>query len=265
MITGRTRTHVVVWFITLTVNALLGVNHVVQATCLVQSGDEKETTIPLDELPSGVMYMDVENTIYCLTERSCEGYLISGCQAVYCEGRQSCRNVEFKYNEHVFCWAEKACQQADFWQSHDIDCGSGNMEDGSCLDATIQTDADLLCYGDRSCVYEKPLSVHLVGGEYGQVRCESPNPGLGVACKNMFVHVDDRRRACFVNEDQNIASSPCAVFCANRGACDKQSIIFEIYGQQSTNKKMLQIRPRKYRTTEADNEASAGLQTGPFR
>ena len=73
------------------------------------------------------------------------------------------------------------------------------------------------------------MNVHLIGWGDERVRCDSGKSSGGrKACENMFVHVNDKSRACFNHNGNPSDESPCAVVCATPDSCDEETIVFDV-------------------------------------
>ncbi|KAL7571709.1 hypothetical protein ACA910_011232 [Epithemia clementina (nom. ined.)] len=197
---------------------------VVQALCILEN--EQGIKVSTQHLPPGVTYLAGTDTLRCLTPQACRNWKIRGCTAVYCHGVQSCQEAHLIDNRGIACWSRHACQYAQFWSSHDISCGAGF--EGSCAHVTIQTDAQVLCYGADACVRHKQINV----GQTGHVRCANAAAGsdgttTAAACHHLDVYLEHRHRACFGTDDED-EDGPvdCAVVCATPSDCDKETIQF---------------------------------------
>ena len=205
----------------------------VNALCSVHDDKGNRVALTAVNLPRGIAYDRQRDILECLSTRACQGWKIVGCDALYCTGPASCEQATLTDHGGVACWELAACQGARISAAHDISCGAGF--DRSCAEAVIETDAQLLCYGQDACVHGSSnnkndfMVIHIVGYK-GHVRCA--NGDDGPACENLVVHVPDSSRACLVDDmhrgNGHDTISPCAVVCATDKDCDAETIHFQV-------------------------------------
>ena len=213
---------------------------VVDAKCVVRDAYESKVPLYPESMPSGIQYNAVSDTLVCLLDHSCWGYRLIGCTSIYCRGHQSCQDTEMTGNGAVACWGSEACLNAYISKGKTVACGAGYG--GSCIDATIETSASVLCYGDFACVTQTQggsllpntttvtamdrggISLHV--GQGGHVVCSTSTAQL--ACQDLLIHVPDVSRACYGPDtaESNPHVTECAIICTSEEACDKSRIQF---------------------------------------
>ncbi|KAL7571664.1 hypothetical protein ACA910_011196 [Epithemia clementina (nom. ined.)] len=191
----------------------------------------------------GVKYDAELDELVCERPNACGEWTIGHCNFVKCTHSQACRHTTFQNNSYVACYRYAACHQANFQYSHTVMCGMESSN--SCVQATINVDEELSCWGPWACVstpnMERQISVHV--GARGVVRCLQGGT-RGYSCQHLIVWVDHARRACLDHiyevldaEDEEDHSdkelsqkdnSHCAVICEGAGECDEENIHFRV-------------------------------------
>ncbi|KAL7571686.1 hypothetical protein ACA910_011213 [Epithemia clementina (nom. ined.)] len=203
----------------------------VQAKCKVK--DAKGNEISLDKLPPDIRYVpgdknfppgmpqiDISDELHCDQNSACKGMTISNCFFVKCAGSSSCSNANLKDNTIVGCGKVGACRGSIIGLSFNVACGGNHVD--ACAQSTIVAEGMIWCAGQFACSSNRGEEIIFKVGRTGWVECSGGNGHL--TCKNMIVHVDHGRRACYGTNDDDIGH--CAVMCAAKSDCDKDSIKF---------------------------------------
>ncbi|KAL7571670.1 hypothetical protein ACA910_011200 [Epithemia clementina (nom. ined.)] len=205
----------------------------------------------------GVLYDARNDELTCQQQNSCREWNLRDCTVVKCLHSHACRNSHFTNVTTLSCFRYASCQEAQVIQAHGVTCGMDATN--SCLQATMEIDTELTCWGQFACVSDADTQMNVTVGAHGVVRCLNGG-ARGYSCQHMVVWIDHARRACFgtgsggelhgskvngegeekVPDDAtwsssdlpqrttNLSSQHCAVLCDGEGECDKETILFRV-------------------------------------
>ena len=189
----------------------------------------------------------------CSLSQSCRNATLHDNQVVKCGASQACLDAKFVASHDVFCGSTgnngggngppQSCLHATIHSNTMISCQGAHAcawPPELAAAAEHQKRSDALSSGSnkKRRVIRPSLVAHV--GLTGYIRCTHPTPtvdhsihfnythtnnNVSAACRNMAVHVPNRKRACLA-ETGWLDDTPCAVACISPGSCDKKTIRF---------------------------------------